>query len=68
MATDDAERFLRLETKLAYQEKLLAELNEVVLERSQALERLELRLSRLERALREPEAEGHLPHEKPPHY
>jgi SlyX protein len=62
------ERFLQLETKIAYQEKLIAELNEVVIERTYALDALERRVAALEKFLREPPGEPGPAHEKPPHY
>jgi SlyX protein len=61
------DRFVSIETKIAYQEKLIAELNDVLLERGQELDKLQLRLNSLERLAREsaPENPGHEP---PPHY
>jgi uncharacterized coiled-coil protein SlyX len=61
------ERFLALETKLAYQEKLLAELHEVLLERGQEIDALKRQMANLERVYRE--GPGPDPtHEAPPHY
>lgn len=61
------QRFIALETKVAYQEKLLAELNEVLVEHSRVLSDLEKRALNAERALRETLADKPA-HEKPPHY
>lgn len=63
------ERFIALETKVAYQDKLIAELNEVVVERTRELSLLSKRLERLERYVRDPEADAAPPaDERPPHY
>ena len=61
------ERFLALETKVAYQEKLIAELNDVILERGREIDQLLTRVGNLEKLAREgsPETPGH---ERPPHY
>lgn len=61
------ERFLRLETKIAYQEKLVAELNDVLLERGNEVDKLKLRVAFMERQVHEGE-EFSLAHEPPPHY
>ena len=61
------ERFLRLETKIAYQEKLLAELNEVLLERGGEVDKLKIRVGAMERQVREGD-EFSLSHDPPPHY
>lgn len=62
-------RFIALETKLAYQDKLIAELNEVIVERTRELSLLSKRLDRLERYVRDPDADTVSPaNEPPPHY
>ncbi len=66
-ATED-ERFIRLEIKAAYLEKLASELNEVVVEQAQQLAELMKRLVRLERQLQAGAEERELPQERPPHY
>lgn len=63
----DEERFMRLETKVAYQEKLIADLNDVLLDHTKVLDRLEARLRRLEQTLRDQAGEP-VGHERPPHY
>lgn len=67
MSDTDKERFVSIETKIAYQEKLIAELNEVLLERGQEIDKLTRRLDSLEKLARDgaPENPGH---ERPPHY
>jgi len=61
------ERFVALETKIAYQEKLLAELNDVLLERGNEVDSLKKRVDALERMYREGE-DPNPGHEPPPHY
>ncbi|HSC86339.1 MAG TPA: SlyX family protein [Polyangiaceae bacterium] len=63
----DDERFIALESKLAYQEKLLAELNEVLVEHSRILTELQKRAKDSESALRDA-LEVRPPNERPPHY
>jgi SlyX protein len=65
--TETSERFVLLETKIAYQEKLLHELSDLLREKGQELDRLTARVLRLESAAADGDAE-HLPHERPPHY
>jgi uncharacterized coiled-coil protein SlyX len=62
------ERFMRLEVKAAYLEKLAQDLNEVVIQQAQAIDSLLVRLERLERQQRAGEDDRAIPHEKPPHY
>ncbi|MDG0995877.1 MAG: SlyX family protein [Gammaproteobacteria bacterium] len=68
--TDDT-RFINIETKLAYQEDLLQELNQVVIKMQQQIDKLELRNQMLRDNLKQIEAslpsEGHA-NEPPPHY
>ncbi len=61
-------RFIQLETKVAYQDKLIAELNEVIIERTYALDALARRVEAVEKLLREPPGETGPANEKPPHY
>lgn len=62
------ERFVILETKLAYQEKLLGDLNDVLLERTRQLDKLESRVKQLEQLLREGAPETLAEEPPPPHY
>jgi uncharacterized coiled-coil protein SlyX len=65
----DAEgRLLKLEEKVAYQDKLVADLNDVVVALHRRVEELRTRLDGAERTMRQ-ELEGRdVPNEKPPHY
>ncbi len=61
-------RLLKLEEKVAYQDKLISELNEVVVEVNRLADGLSRRLQALERALRSELGGREMPNEKPPHY
>ena len=62
------ERFIRLETKIAYLEKEALDLEEVVIAQSNLIKDLARRLEQLERHLQSDPEGSELPHEKPPHY
>jgi uncharacterized coiled-coil protein SlyX len=66
--TTEEERFVRLEVKCAYLEKLALDLNEVVIAQGQLIDELVSRLDRVERQLRAAPDDEAIPHEKPPHY
>jgi SlyX protein len=64
------ERFIALEERLAFQQRMLDELNTVVVSQQGDLDRLRREVSRLtatSQLLMERSGEN-LPHEKPPHY
>lgn len=67
-ASRDEERFVRLEVKAAYLEKLALDLNEVVIAQGQQLAELRARLELMDRQLRAAPDELAIPHERPPHY
>jgi uncharacterized coiled-coil protein SlyX len=64
----EEERFVRLEVKAAYLEKLALDLNEVVIKQGQLIDELEGRLGLIERQLRAGIDDERIPDEKPPHY
>jgi len=67
LETADA-RLLKLEEKVAYQDKLLADLNEVVVALHRRVDQLGARTATTEHTMRQ-ELEGRdVAHEKPPHY
>ena len=66
--TTEEQRFVRLEEKCAYLEKLALDLNEVVIAQGQLIDELIGRLDRVERQLRAGPDDEAIPHEKPPHY
>ena len=61
-------RLLRLEEKVAYQDKLIAELNDVVVSLHHLVDGLQVRLRNIEGALRTELGGRDVPNEKPPHY
>jgi SlyX protein len=64
----DEPRLLKLEEKVAYQDKLVAELNEVVVALHRRVDELRARLDSAEHTVRQ-ELEGRdVANEKPPHY
>lgn len=67
MSDTDA-RLLALETKVAYQDKHIAELNHVVVELNQAVRDLTKRLETSERTLKAEFSGREVANEKPPHY
>ena len=65
------ERIEKIETKLAFQEDLIEELNNTVYRQQQMLDRLEATCAALARhiaSLAESAKGGQPAHEKPPHY
>jgi uncharacterized coiled-coil protein SlyX len=62
------DRLLTLETKVAYQDKHIAELNHVVVELNQAVSALTTRLETAERLLQAEFGAREVANEKPPHY
>ena len=66
-AVNDA-RLLKLEEKVAYQDKLIAELNDVVVSLHRRTDELHGRLQTFERAFRSELGGREMPNEKPPHY
>lgn len=61
------ERFLRLETKVAYQDKLISELNEVILVQGRELSSLRVRMDAVARVVRDGPSEDPS-NDPPPHY
>jgi len=67
MASSDTD-LVRLETKIAYQDKLLAELNEVVVNLNRDVSVLTRRLLTVERLCGAELGRRPMPNEEPPHY
>jgi uncharacterized coiled-coil protein SlyX len=65
--SDDA-RLLKLEEKVAYQDKIIAELNEVVVGLNRLVGELRGRLEVIERTVRAELGQREMPNERPPHY
>ncbi len=66
-APDDA-RLLKLEEKVAYQDKLIAELNDVVVSLRRETDALSARFANVERTIRSELGARDMPNEPPPHY
>jgi uncharacterized coiled-coil protein SlyX len=64
----DAARLLTLEEKVAYQDKTIAELNEVVVGLNREVASASARLKELERLFGAELSRREMPNEKPPHY
>lgn len=65
--SESDKRFLDLETKVAYQEKMLADLNEVLLSRGKEVDALQKRVQQLEKQFLDGPSEDPV-NEPPPHY
>ena len=68
MPGTDASRLVMLEEKVAYQDKTVAELNEVVVSLNRALSELKTRLAAVERIVSAELGQRDMPNERPPHY
>lgn len=64
----DAARLLTLEEKVAYQDKTIAELNEVVVALNRQVADSKARIEQLERLFGAEVSRREMPNEKPPHY
>jgi uncharacterized coiled-coil protein SlyX len=68
MSGSDATRLLNLEEKIAYQDKAIAELNDVVVALNRQVSDQKARLEQVERLLGAEFSRREMPNEKPPHY
>lgn len=59
---------IELETKIAYQDKLIADLNDVVVGLNRHVAELTRRLEAVERTVRSHVEVREMPNERPPHY
>ena len=64
----DASRLLALEEKVAYQDKTIAELNDVVVALNRQVAGMAGRVKELERLFGAELSRREMPNEKPPHY
>ncbi len=67
MSGQDA-RLVTLEEKVAYQDKTIAELNDVVVTLNRQLTDLKNRIEQIERLVGTEFSRREMPNEKPPHY
>jgi uncharacterized coiled-coil protein SlyX len=68
MPGTDVSRLVALEEKVAYQDKIIAELNDVVVSLNRELSELKTRLSAVERVVSAELGQRDMPNERPPHY
>jgi uncharacterized coiled-coil protein SlyX len=64
----DAARLLTLEEKVAYQDKTILELNDVVVALNRQASDLKARVEQIERLVGSELSRREMPNEKPPHY
>ena len=64
----DAARLLALEEKVAYQDKTILELNDVVVTLNRQVSDLKTRVEQIERLVGSELSRREMPNEKPPHY
>lgn len=64
----DATRLLTLEEKVAYQDKTILELNDVVVSLNRQVSTLKARIEHIERLVGSELSRREMPNEKPPHY
>jgi uncharacterized coiled-coil protein SlyX len=64
----DPARLLTLEEKVAYQDKTISELNDVVVDLNRQVSDLKARLTQIERLVGSELSRREMPNEKPPHY
>lgn len=67
-AEDDDSRFIELETRLMYQDKLLDDLNRVLVSHTALIDDLLRRVRRVEESFRANVEDAKPPNEPPPHY
>ena len=68
MSGSDATRLLNLEEKIAYQDKTIAELNDVVVALNRQVSDQKARLEQVERLIGGELSRREMPNEQPPHY
>lgn len=68
MSGSDATRLLNLEEKIAYQDKTIAELNDVLVALNRQVSEQKARLEQIERLIGGEFSRREMPNEKPPHY
>ena len=68
MSEHEDERLIIIEPKLAYQDKTISELSDVIVDQARAIDALKAELQKLDTYMRAGAERGDMPHEKPPHY
>lgn len=67
-SVEGEQRFVSLEEKLAYLEKLTGELNDVVISQAESIDQLQKQVKLLAKQAAESGEGREFPHEAPPHY
>lgn len=62
------ERLITIETKIAYLENYVSELNQVIIDQEEAIKKLNIETEMLKKKLKNEEEEKLPENEKPPHY
>lgn len=62
------DRFMKLETKFAYTEDFVAQLQEVVVEQAKTIDKLEREVKLLAEKIHDLDNQEEIPNRKPPHY
>lgn len=62
------DRFMKLETKFAYQEEFVSQLQEVVVEQAKTIDKLEREVKLLAEKIKDMDSQEEIPNRKPPHY
>jgi SlyX protein len=62
------ERLITIETKLAYLENYINELNQVIIEQNETIKKLTLETEQIKKKIEDRDAEKLPENEKPPHY
>ena len=62
------ERLITIETKLAYLENYINELNQVIIEQNETIKKLTLETEQIKKKVQSRDAEKLPENEKPPHY
>ena len=62
------ERFIQLETKFAFQEDFVSQLQGVVVEQAKIIVKLEREIKMLAEKIRDLDSQEEIPNRKPPHY
>lgn len=65
---DREERIITIETKLAYLENYINELNQVIIEQNETIKKLTLETEMIKKKVEDRNAEKLPENEKPPHY
>ena len=69
--SDTSKKIIEIETKIAFQEETIEQLNEIIIEQQKAIDKLQLQLLQINSKIKEQDQWSHensIIDEKPPHY